>query len=123
MRNDTKRWTMLGGVLSAVLGMSLFAAPTAAADGSASIEGVKVTFKSYGEVFTIDDTKCDGDPVYLQYKYNGGKTQRYNFSGGCKATPAKLNLELAEDKKIEYRGCVNRELFVDRCSGWTTDRT
>ncbi|TLW94644.1 hypothetical protein FFT09_01800 [Saccharomonospora piscinae] len=118
-----KRWTMVGTTVAAMLGMSLISAPTAAADSSARIDGVTVTFKSHGEVFTLDDTACDGNPVYLLYKYDGGGERRYNFSGGCNASPSVINLSFAEGNTIQYRGCVNRAGIWDRCSGWTTDKT
>jgi hypothetical protein len=122
MRN-TKRWTVTGTVFAALLGMSVLNGPSASADSSASIEGVKVTFKSYGEVFTLDDTSCDANPVYLLYKFDGGKQVRYDFSGGCNADPSVINLSFAENKRIDYRGCVNQNAFPDYCTGWTSDRT
>jgi hypothetical protein len=123
MRN-TKRWTIGGTALVALLGMSVLNGPIASADGSASIEGVKVSFKSYGEVFTLDDTKCDGNPVYLQYSVEGDlQLHRHDFSGGCNADPAVINLSFAEGKEIRYRGCVNVDAFPDYCSGVTTDQT
>jgi hypothetical protein len=103
--------------------MSVLNGPIASADSSASIEGVKVSFKSSGEVFTLDDTKCDANPVYLQYSYDGGRAQRYDFSGGCNADPAVIDLSFAENKVIRYRGCVNVNAFPDYCTGETTDRT
>lgn len=114
MRN-TKRWTIGGTALVSLLGMSVLNGPIASADSSASIEGVKVSFKSYGEVFTLDDTKCDANPVYLLYSVDGGQIHRYDFSGGCNADPAVINLSFAENKVIRYRGmrecgCVPRLL-------------
>ena len=117
----TKRWAFTGTAIAALFGASLLNGPMAAADSSASISGARATFTSHGEVFKLYDTSCDGNPVYLRYKINGGSENRLDYSGGCD-THASYNLSFAEGARVEYRACVDIRPGVDRCSGWSSDR-
>ncbi len=110
----------LGATAALAMAGAAFTAPAAYADSTASITGAKGTFTSYGEVFKLYDTSCDGNPVYLRYKINGGSENRINYSGGC-GTHGTYNKSYAEGARVEYKACVNIELSVDRCSGWSTD--
>ncbi len=99
----------------------LMATPAAHADSRASIEGARATFVSNGEVFRLYDTKCDSNPVFLDYTVQG-KRHRIDYSGGC-GTHGTYNLSLPENKRITYKACVNIRPGRDRCSGPTTDVT
>lgn len=116
----TKRWAFTGTAVAALFGASLINGPSALADSSASTTGARATFTSYGEVFKLYDTSCDGNPVYLRYKVNGGGENRLNHSGGCD-TNASYNLSFSEGAKVEYRACVDIRPGIDRCSGWASD--
>ncbi|HEX2133120.1 MAG TPA: hypothetical protein VHH15_16355 [Actinophytocola sp.] len=109
-----------GASLALALGGAVFTAPAAYADSSAKISGAEATFTSYGEVFRLYDRSCDGNPVYLRYKVNGGSENREDFSGGC-GNSAKYNKSFAEGADVEYRACVNIRPGPDRCSGWSSD--
>lgn len=82
--------------------------------------GAKAKFASVGAIFTLDDTDCDGDPVYISYRVNNGSLRRLNFSGGCHATSAKYDLTLSAGTRVSYRACVKDE-GSDPCSGVTDD--
>jgi hypothetical protein len=103
----------------AVAGLFI-AVPVASADGAASTTGVRVTFVSLNEVFRLYDTVCDGRPVYLEYKVNGGSTVRLRHSDGC-GTHANYDRSMAEGAAVEYRGCVGTPESTVRCSSWTDD--
>lgn len=107
--------------LTAAVGSTFLAAPAAYADSSAAISGATATFTSYGEVFRLYDTACDGNPVYLKYSVNNGSERRLDHSGGCN-THAVYNLSFAEGARISYQACVNIRPGFDRCSGLATDR-
>lgn len=112
--------TRIGMATALAVGGVLFAAPAASADSSATIQGARATFTSYGEVFRLYDTQCDSNPVYLVYKVNGGAEHRLDYSGGC-GTHATYNLSFGEGVRITYKACVNIRPGFDRCSGWTSD--
>ncbi|MCT2586087.1 hypothetical protein [Actinophytocola gossypii] len=110
----------LGASLALAAGGAMFTAPVAHADSSASTTGARATFTSYGEVFRLYDTKCDGNPVYLVYSVNNGTENRHNFSGGC-GESAKYNKSFAEGAYVEYKACVDIRPGIDKCSGWSDD--
>ncbi|MGB3444844.1 MAG: hypothetical protein WBA97_39405 [Actinophytocola sp.] len=110
----------VGASLALAMAGAAFAAPAAYADSSASTTGARATFTSHGEIFRLYDTACDGNPVYLVYKINGGSENRHDFSGGCDKS-AEYNKSYAEGARVEYKACVNIKPGVDRCSGWSTD--
>ncbi|MFC4852381.1 hypothetical protein [Actinophytocola glycyrrhizae] len=109
-----------GAALALAIGGAAFTAPAAHADSSAKETGVKATFTSHGEIFRLYDTSCDGNPVYLVYKINGGSENRHDFSGGCNNS-AEYNKSYSEGALVEYKACVNIRLGIDRCSGWSDD--
>ncbi|HET6354332.1 hypothetical protein [Streptomyces sp.] len=63
------------------------------------------------------DAKCDGEPVYVEYKINNGSTTTKWNSGGCGST-AGFNLQKGSFA-IVYRVCV--DTFVPTCSPWKAD--
>lgn len=110
----------LGATAALALAGAAFTAPAAYADSSAKITGAKATFTSDGEIFRLYDTSCDGNPVYLRYKINGGSENRIDYSGGCD-THGSYNKSYDEGDEVEYRACVNIAAGIDKCSGWSTD--
>ena len=115
----------IGVTLGAVAAMAVvgaaFTTAAASADSSANTTaGAKATFTSSGEIFRLYDTKCDGNPVYLVYKINGGSENRIDYSGGCD-TNGEYNKSYAENTRVEYKACVNINNLPDKCSGWSTD--
>lgn len=109
-----------GATLALAVAGAAFAAPAAYADSSAKITGAKATFTSHAEIFRLYDTSCDGNPVYLRYKINGGSENRIDFSGGCNKN-GEYNKSYAEGAKVEYKACVDIRPGIDKCSGWSTD--
>jgi hypothetical protein len=69
--------------------------------------------------FDVNDTKCDANDVYVEYKINGEQdsTSKYN-SGGC-GTGKGYNLQTGRFA-IVYRVCVD-DAGTNTCSGWRGD--
>jgi hypothetical protein len=68
--------------------------------------------------FRVNDTKCDANDVYVEYRIDGGaNTEKYN-SGGC-GTGKEHNLKTGRFA-IVFRVCVDDAGF-NTCSEWRGD--
>jgi hypothetical protein len=117
--NKKKVALTLGASLAIAIGSAAFIAPSAYAGGNAGVEGASANFISNGEIFTLHDVACDGNPVYLVYKINGSSENRINLTAGC-GSSGEYNKSYSEGTKVQFKVCVDIRPGVDRCSGWTT---
>jgi hypothetical protein len=71
--------------------------------------------------FDLHDAKCDAEPVYVEYRFNGSSSSRiFTNDGGCGTTQGE-NL-LRGYFTIRYRVCVDDSFLPgDTCSGWKND--
>lgn len=100
----------------------------AAASAAASSSAIVKTGGTYaGEAwfnrggpafFDVKDGKCDGEPVFVEWKINGGSSRKYFNYDGC-GTTRRVQLESGRFN-ITYRACVD-DFPPATCSGWKTD--
>jgi hypothetical protein len=119
-----RRFAALGASVLLACGATVVAAAPASADESVSVTGASLQFRSYGDIFIIRDTACDGHSVYYQYALLGTTDgfKRQNLSTGCN-TSGTFDLDLPEDIDVQFRVCVDIQFSGDRCSSYVFDST
>jgi hypothetical protein len=97
-----------------------FTAPAASASGQVVSPDGGATLSYFSSVngFTLQDSRCDGHPVYANYRLNGGATQRVDHAGGCNT---QRSWSVSGTGTIQYRACTNIQAGPDQCSSWRTD--
>jgi len=68
--------------------------------------------------FDVKDGKCDGEPVYVEWRINGGSSRKYTNYNGC-GTTTRVQLQSGRFN-ISYRTCVD-DFPPATCSSWKSD--
>lgn len=113
------------GAVMAALAVGGFTAPASAAASSSAIVYTGGTYageawfnRGAPAFFDVKDGKCDGEPVYVEWRVNGGSSRRYFNHDGC-GTTRRAQLESGRFN-ISYRVCVD-DIPPATCSGWKSD--
>lgn len=114
----TRVVTIGATVLTACL---VFAAPAWASSSVHSPDdGAVAAYKSTENRFHLKDNKCDGRYAYLNYRIDGGVTQRAENHRGCN-TIVYVPIATSGHDFVEYRACTNYNNASDSCSSWVRD--
>lgn len=116
--------------ISLLVGALLLAGgATASADSERCTSGSgcagRVTFASYGEVFTVYDQDPDGHSAVALYWLPDGSGPHLVWNPNGNGTSVKANLEFAEGSWVTYRACLgeygDREVLQSTCGATITD--
>ncbi|WP_328995532.1 hypothetical protein OG394_12975 [Kribbella sp. NBC_01245] len=102
--------------------MAAAALPAAAASSYITHPGVTGELELAGRIL-VDDTACDDDSVYAQWKTYGGQVQKITNTSGCRAGASAGNVPMGKGTDIYWRVCVDKSWPTsDSCSAWKVDR-
>lgn len=109
-------------VVATVLTLGVMSSPVHASSSATSPDGGAAgAFTSLGEVFSLDDIKCDSHSVYIEYEIADGDNKRFSNTKGCNTPASKLDLSIAEGRSVDWKVCTNIQFGSDRCSPWIDD--
>lgn len=105
---------------AAAAGLVLAAGSPALADGTVSIPGASVQFKSGGEQFIVCDTRADARAAIAVYRLGpDGETflENHNGAGTCKT----FNVSITEGRAVYYSACLRQGHNITPCSAERRD--
>ncbi|MFE7558287.1 hypothetical protein [Kitasatospora sp. NPDC057500] len=101
-------------------GAALLAAAGPAAASATSVTGAYAYYDPSRNNFGLQDSKADGNSVFIEYWIGGVKQSRivnYNGNGSWRD----YVVTTGEGKSLEWKVCVDISLAPDRCSGIVYD--
>jgi hypothetical protein len=116
-------WAKRGTVGAAMVAVCLLlGAMPAVANSSVHSpdDGAVAAYKTAENRFHLKDNKCDSRYVYLNYRLDGGTTQRAENHNGCNSI-VYVPIATSGFDFVEYRVCTNINIFPDSCSSWVRD--
>ena len=116
----TLRKTLLGFAAAAAL--TLVSADPAGATATKTTGGSAATWYSASNRFHLQDTACDGNPVYINWRWGSSSSNpnRIQYNAGCGHAQYFGLTPASGTRTITFRTCVDKQDAPDSCSGWIT---
>ncbi|MFE0426784.1 hypothetical protein [Streptomyces sp. NPDC058953] len=126
-KSRLRRAVVLGNAALAAFVLSVTMSTPAHADGPimyAKDGAGKGYFKSYGDVFYINDTKADGHSAVIMWRTSSGRAgDDWDIDGAHNGWTA-INRNLPEADTVSYRVCWGewgtQYIEFSSCSSWAT---
>lgn len=121
-----RRTALIAGAAAVLLfaTTSIAAADSSRCTTDASCAG-RVTFASYGEVFTVYDQVGDGHSAVALYWLPDGSGPHLIWNPNGNGTSVTANLEFPEGSWVTYRACLGeygpRQVLTATCGATITD--
>ncbi|CAM5608617.1 hypothetical protein EES47_13755 [Streptomyces sp. ADI98-12] len=103
---------------SLICGIGFASAAWAGTDGLSETDGASVRFISYGDKFTVCDTKRDGAAAYNDYFWYDNMGDHRDVNPGSAGSCHTFNHDFPENEAVSFRACEDQPLYPDDCDSW-----